>query len=263
MAVCVRLAGRELAAPQIACVRFLGSSLVMLAATRGAGLRPRRSGLGALVVRGLLGTSAVVLYFAAVRRGGAALATLIHSTYPVFAALGGALFLGERFTARVAVALLLGLSGVAVVLGPGGRLPAEAVAGGLMAFGSAAISGAAVTTARGLRRHESAAVVTTWFMVVGAVATLPALAMPLPAWSASLPLWLAGVVLTSVGGQFLLHQGLGVASAVQAGLAGTTSVVTAALVEAVWLGTHLGVEVLVGATLMLSAVALAARPPAG
>ena len=94
-------------------------------------------------------------------------------------------------------------------------------------------------------------------MAVGVACTAPALLFGLPPWSLSLGLALVGVVLTSVAGQVLLHQGLGFAPATQGSLAAATSVVTAAALEAALLGEHLHAHMLLGACLMIAAVALA------
>ena len=74
---------------------------------------------------------------------------------------------------------------------------------------------------------------------------------------------LAGLILSSVCGQLLLHQGLGFAPATQGSLAAATSILTAAIAEALWLGEHLSHQGMAGAAVMLLAVGLAAGRRAG
>lgn len=260
MAVCVHLAAHDMAAPQIAFFRFAGSFGVMLAATRGRRLRPKPGNLGALVFRGLVGAVAITLYFVGIGGVGAGLATLIQNTYPVFAAILAALFLGESFSPRLAMALALSLAGVAiVVLAPGATAGPDAVLGALSAAGSAVLAGAAVTTVRHLRRSENATLITTYFMGVAAIATVPTLFAGLPAATSPLALALLGVVLFSVAGQWLLHHGLGLATAVQGSLAAATSVVTATAIETLVLGKAITPATIVGAGLMFGAIAIATR----
>lgn len=260
MAVFVRAASQEMAAGQIAFVRFTGSLLVLLLFSRGRGLSPRPGNLYRVVVRGLLGASAIVLYYRGIAGAGAGLATLLNCTYPVFTALFAAALMGERFHARLACALVLNLIGVCTVLNPGVAISGSVLWGGLSALAAAVFAGGAVATARQLRASESAMLITTYFMAVGAVLTAPALLLGLPPLSTPLLVTLAGVVLTSVAGQVLLHQGLGFAPATQGSLAAATSVLTAAGLGALWLGEHLSAQSLVGACLMLAAVGLAAAP---
>ena len=257
MAVCVRVACREMPPSQVAFVRFSGSLLVLLALRRGRSLRPRRGNLQHVLLRGLLGAGAILLYYHGIRGAGAGLATLLTNTYPVFTTLFATTLMGERFDARLGTALALSVAGVATVLGPGVTAGGEVLRGGGSALGAAVLSGAAVATARQLRLSEGAFLITTYFMAVGAAVTAPALLLGLPALSTGLLLMLAGVVLTSVGGQVLLHQGLGSAPATQGSLAAATSVVTASALETAVLGEHLGLQSLMGAGLLIAAVGLA------
>jgi len=257
MAVCVRLAAREMPPPQVAWVRFTGSLLVLLAVTRGRGLRPRASNRRALALRGLLGAGAIMLYYIGISGAGAGLATLLHCTHPVFTALFAVSFLGEAFSARIGAALALNLAGVLIVVGPGGNLGPAVLSGAACAIAAAVLAGGAVATARHLRATESAALITTYFMAVGSVATAPSLIAGVPAATPFLALALLGVVVPSVAGQWLLHHGLGFTSATQGGLAAATMVISAAGLEALLLNEHLGSGALLGACLMIVAVVVA------
>src|SRR5207245_438847 len=143
-------------------------------------------------------------------------------------------------------------------LSPGAQIGPAVLRGGLCAFGAAVFAGGAVATARELRSREGAFLITTYFMAVGSVLTAPAMLLGVPALTSALAVVLLGVVLTSVTGQVLLHQGLGFAEATEGSLAAATSVVTAAALEAVFLGEHLSTRSLLGALCMLVAVTLAA-----
>lgn len=257
MAICVDVASRAMDSTQIAFVRFTGSLMVLLAFGRGRPLRPRPGNLRRVLMRGTLGAGAVVLYYRGIQGAGAGLATLLNCTYPVFTALFATTLMGERFDACLGAALLLNVLGVLIVLGPGAALSAATVSGGLSALAAAVLAGGAVATARQLRSSESAHLITTYFMATGALLTTPSLLIGLPVVSPELLLALTGVVLMSVGGQVLLHQGLGVAPATQGSLAAATSMVTAAALQAAFLGEHLSRHSLLGACIVVAAVGLA------
>lgn len=256
MAVCVRVATRTMPPGQVAFVRFLGSLLVLLALRGGRPLRPNGV-LPPVLLRGLLGGAAILIYYHAISGAGAGLATLLHCTYPIWTTILATAFLGERFDARLGLALACFVAGIAVVVGPGADLGRAATAGSLTALCSSLLAGGAVATARQLRRNESAYLVTTYFMAVGALISAPALLGGLPAATPELVWALGGVVLTSVAGQLLLHQGLGFAPATQASLAAATSVVSAAGFAALFLGEHLSPHTLLGAAVLILAVGLA------
>lgn len=258
MAVAVRAASREMDAGQIAFVRFLGSFAVLLALRRGRRLRP----LGLLppvLLRGLLGGGAILLYYLAIGSAGAGLATLLHCTYPIWTTLIAASLLGERVDRRIGAALALFAVGIAVVVLPGADLSGATTMGSLYALAASMLAGGAVATARQLRAVESAYLVTTWFMAVGALLTAPTLLAGPPRIDAALAALLAVVVLTSVAGQLLLHVGLGLAPAIQSSLAAATAVVSAAAFASLILGEHLDAHTLLGGGILIVAVGLSVR----
>jgi len=263
MAVFVRVAAREMPPLQIAFVRFTGALLVLLALGRGRALWPQPGNFFRVLQRALLGAGAIMLYFNGIRWAGAGLATALQCTYPVFTALFAVTFMEEHFDSRIAAALVLSLLGGVIVLNPRAEIDASVMWGGISSLGAAVLAGGAVATARQLRATESALLITTYFMAVGAVLTAPSMLSELPSLSPALTVALAGLILSSVCGQLLLHQGLGFAPATQGSLAAATSILTAAIAEALWLGEHLSHQGMAGAAVMLLAVGLAAGRRAG
>ncbi len=258
--MCVRLAVQEMPVLQVTCVRFFGSFVLLLVTTRGRGLWPQRSSVWKLMQRSLLGAFAISFYFVAIDLAGAGLATLLHSTYPVWTALFAATLMGEPFTTHVAAALVLNVVGAALAIRGETAMVPGIVTGGVFGLLGGVLAGGAVATAGALRRTESASLITVWFMAVGAAVTAPSMLAGVPPMTPRLALALAGVVLTSTGGQWLLHHGLGYVSATAGSLAAATSIVTAAALEALLVGEVVDAQVLIGGVLMLIAVGLAARP---
>jgi len=259
MAVLVRIASRSMPATQIAFVRFSGSLAILLIVGGWRGLRPQPGNLGRLVLRGLIGSTAIVLYFIGIWGAGAGLATLLQNSYPLFAALFASSVLDEPVPGRLAAALLCDVAGLAMVVGPDLHSGSAETLGALSAACAAVLSGGAVVAARHLRRTEHALLITTYFMAVGAVVTAPALLKGLPTVSATLALALLGVVLTSVAGQWLLHHGLGFTPAAQGSLIAATSVVTATAIESTFLGEPPSPRAIAGGGLILLAIALSVR----
>ncbi len=258
MAVFVRAAAREFGPLQTAFVRFAGSLIVLLVATRGQNLRPKPGNRWRLLQRGALGATSICFYFVAIERAGAGVATMIHCTYPVWTAFIASMFMAERLTRWAVAALAFNLVGVALVVAPTGS-PLAGNAGPLFALIASVMAAGAVATARHLRGSEDASLITTYFMAVGMVITAPSLLLGLPSMTPHLAFALLGVILTSVAGQWLLHHGLGFTSATQGSLTAATSVVSAAVFETVFLGEHIRMESTLGALFMFAAVALALR----
>jgi terminal-alkyne amino-acid exporter len=260
MAVCVRIATRTMEPAQVAFVRFLGSFALLLVLSRGRGLRPRAESHARLAARAVLGTVAISLYFVGIGWAGAGLATLLHSTHPVWTALFAVLFMGERFTPRIALALGANALGAAAIVGTELSLGTQVGMGCVVALTAGMLAGGAVATASTLRRTESATLITTYFMGIGSVILAPSLLAGPPPWSAGLVVTLVAMVVTAAAGQWLLHHGLGFTTPVAGSLAAATSIVTASGLEALTIGEHVPGRVALAAIFMVSAVGLANGP---
>src|SRR6185295_16612438 len=151
MAVCVRVAAREMPALQIAWVRFTGSFLLLFGLARGRRLRPQPGSASRVLLRGVLGASAIDCYFVAIERIGAGLATLLHCMYPIPTAVIAVLVLGEPASVRLAGAIALNVIGLLLVVGPKAASGSADVQGFAIALTGALLAGGAVATTRHLR----------------------------------------------------------------------------------------------------------------
>jgi drug/metabolite transporter (DMT)-like permease len=129
MAVCVRLATPHMAATQVACVRFVGSFVVLVLATRARQLRPAPGNAGRLLLRGVLGGAAISCYYVGISRAGAALATASElrrsesaSLVTIWFMAVGALLTAPSFAAGApswSAALVFSLAGVVLTSASG------------------------------------------------------------------------------------------------------------------------------------------------
>jgi len=268
MAVTARSASAELGAAQVAFVRFaVGLACVgAVGAARPGLVQVRRPGL--LFWRGAFGGVAVLLYFVAIQRLGAGLATLVNYTFPLWAALFAAATLGERLTARVGAGMALSTAGLAAVVGldelgrllsglgdPGVRL---GLACGLV---SSVSGGAATTVVRAARRTESALAVFGSFCLVGLAVCLPfALAEWRPV-TASLAWRLVVMGLLSFVAQVLFSWALRYVTAGAGSVSTQLTVVVAYAMGALLLGEVPPPSALAGGGLVVAGV-LWSSPPA-
>ena len=174
MALCAKGASQHLAGPQIAWLRFVvGIVVVALPLARGYRMRPQN--YGALLLRGLFGSFAVLTYFLAIAHLPVGIATLLNSSSPLFVALFSFLFLRESLHTRTLLSLLVTAGGVAlVVLGnaqgaAGAALSAHSIGWALIGLLSAVLAGAAVTTVRSMRQTEGSWEIYLAFCCVGSL----------------------------------------------------------------------------------------------
>ena len=262
MAVLTRTLAGQVPAAQIAAVRFAvgiaGCGLLFAWNRRMPSLVQWRL----LGLRGLFGGVAVVTYFFAIERLGAAPATVLNYSSPIYAAAFAAWFLGETSTSLRRVGLLVATSGAVLVTFSSGSVanPLVPDIGAIAGVLSAISGGAAMTVIRRLRNDTDALTVFLAFCVVGLLVSVP-LAAPgwVPMSGHALAICLAVGVL-SIAGQLLFTCGMGFTSA-------TSGSATTQLVPAVawtlalgWLGEPVTVLGVVGAVLCVSGVLLGVVP---
>lgn len=209
MAALARLASTgpgSFTATQLTVVRFLigiGGCVALFAARPGT-FRPVQHRL--LLTRGLAGGAAALLYFVSLARIPAGEATVLNSTSPLFAVAVAALFLGERPTLHLALALAVASAGVFCVLG--GAHDFDLGWGEAAGIGSALLGAIAVTSVRALRPTDNAP---TIFFAFAAGGFLVALSFALTAWPTEPRTWLLALAvgLVSIAAQLLFTHSLG------------------------------------------------------
>lgn len=126
-----------------------------------------------LVMRGVLGGGAVLLYFTSIQLAGVARGTLLNYTYPIWANLF-AWGLGARPTRAFWVSLFIALIGVWFILVPETGLGMRGVGlGEVSGLMSAVLAGAAVLTIKELRRTDESLTVIASFSLFGMLMSLP------------------------------------------------------------------------------------------
>ena len=270
MTVCVKHLGGQLPVAEIVLVRSLISIVITLAMLQRVGVSPWGEQRRLLLVRGVLGTTALLCFFEALARLPLAAATLLQYTYPTLTALSAWLLLGEPIRRRIGIAVLLGWIGVMLVMQPDWinsttgavmpELPAIAVTLGL---GGALLTALAYVSVRQLSAREHPLVIVFYFPLVSVPATLPLLwgqaIWPSPEqW-----LWLVGVGIFTQLGQIWLTEGLSALPAARATSINYVQVVFASLWGVLFFAEPITGAVVLGAACVLGAtlISLSARQP--
>ena len=223
MGVCVKAVGSRIPVAEVVLARSAVSLLLSIAMLKQAGLNPWGQRRGLLVLRGVIGTGALLCVFAALAQLPLAPATVLQYLQPTFTALLAWLLLRERVGPRVLLAALLGWLAVVLLsnpselmelLGPiaSGWLEGSAaplpLGGVLLAIAGALLSACAYVSVRALGRTEHPLVIVFYFPLVGLVLTAP-LVLLQPVWpTAWEALALVGVGLFTQLGQLGVTNGL-------------------------------------------------------
>jgi drug/metabolite transporter (DMT)-like permease len=181
LAIVTRLLAGRVPAAQVSALRFavglVGVAGLFAARRRGPNLGRR----GLLLMRGLFGGGAVLTYFFAIEQLGAAPATVLNYSSPIFATLFAYMFLRERppLTQRAGlIAATVGAGVVAFSTGQQGHV-VSAAAGLTAGVVSAVLGGAAMTVMKKVRDDTDSLTVFMSFCGVGLVMSLPVAA---PTW---------------------------------------------------------------------------------
>jgi drug/metabolite transporter (DMT)-like permease len=227
MGVCIRLVSTELDNEMIVFARNLLGLVLLLPwlAHRGVGnLATRVPALHLL--RAVAGVAAMYCFFYAIAVMPLAEAMLLKLTAPIFMPVIAVLWLHERVTPALALALGIGFAGVAAIIDPSfadGRVSVSPAA--LIGLLGGILAALAKVTVRRLSRSEPPTRIVFYFaLIAAAISAVPLL------WSwqtPSLPaaLGLVGVAVAATLGQLALTRGLSLAPASSMGVFGYSAVV--------------------------------------
>lgn len=258
MAVLVKIVTREIPGPQVAMIRFVVAlaPLMIIPGIRRASLRIGR--FRPLIIRGVFGGAAVILYFTAISQIPVGVAALLNTTAPVFSGLFAAMFLHERLRSSVVAPLLVAMIGIYLVV-RGHSTHGEILGVGpweLMALGSAVCAAAAVTAIRGARRTEGTWATVSSLSLFGLVAATP---LALLHWRPPTTRdWLLMVLAGLLGlmGQLLMTWAYRWVETLIAGVISQFTVIVAMSLGVLFLHDQLNGMVLGGTILTLSGVVL-------
>ncbi len=260
MGVFVKLASPYASANEIAFFRFaFGITAVLVMVKMGrVSLRSERRDL--LVVRGIFGGFAIILFFAAIKTGTLTNATVLHNMYPVFATVFAAAYLKERLKPAVLVPLAVAVTGVVTLTHPNFNIIRW---GDLFAVVSAVLGGAAIVVIRELRKTESAWSVFFYLSVFGAafsgLLAIPELSSP--GWLGIVYILL--VALFGTAGQLMATAAYGYCTASTGSVLSMSSVVFSAFFGMAFLGDRLTYTEASGAVMLLISSAYIAYNESG
>ena len=262
MGLFVKLAGRRLGSMEIVLARSVITLGLSWWSLWRLGVDPFGTNRRLLLVRGTLGSTALLCYFYSIVHLPLGEATLIQYTNPVFATVLAAVILDESLRPAEIVCLVTSLVGVVFIVHPpavfGGSAPPQNPLYIAAALAGAACSGAAYTLVRKMRGTEHPIVIVSYLPLLGVPMSLP---FALADWTwpnAAEWLILLGVGVTTQLAQINMTRGLQLERTARATTAGYLQVAFAVLWGAVFLGeipdgwTLAGATTIIGSTLVLS-----------
>ena len=164
-----------------------------------------------LILRGILGTSALICIFYAIRNMPLSLSTVIQYTYPIFISIFAVIFINEKINRYIFIALISGWLGIVVILNPNkiSSLNNEISQFSLLiAFIGAIMTALAYITVKKLSEKENVFIIIKYFPLISVIVLFP---FVLTGWVTPQfndLIWILGIGIFTQLGQTFLTLGL-------------------------------------------------------
>ena len=262
MAAVAKLLGKRISPQEVILVRGVLNVAFMLWWLRRRKLPWRGKRPWLLLLRGVLGYTALSCYFWSVTRQPLATAILLQQVHPVFTAILAAWFLAERPGPRFAPAFVLATLGVWLVAsrsaGSGSAAQPYDLLPTLVGLLGAVLAAGAYVAVRQASRTEREETIVLWFPLTSVPLAAVGTAVSGFVWpNLTESVWLLLVAAAGQVGQIFLTRGLARVPAGRATLANPLTIAFGALLGWLAFSEPLGLRVLSGGAAIVAAVLLA------
>ena len=118
MTLCVKNIDKRIPIYELVLFRSLLSLMITLFIINIKNINPWGNNRPLLILRGVLGTLALVCIFHAIRNMPLGISTVIQYTYPIFISIFSGILINEKITRNVFFALIIGWMGILVIINP-------------------------------------------------------------------------------------------------------------------------------------------------
>ena len=207
MTLCVKNIDKRIPIYELVLFRSFLSLIITLFIINIKNINPWGKNRPLLILRGFLGTLALVCIFYAIRNMPLSISTVIQYTYPIFISIFAGIFINEKITRNLSLALIIGWIGIIVILNPTNLSNIKVEIDNLsilIAFLGAISTALAYITVKKLLVSEDVYVIIEYFPIVSLITLLPIVLINwvTPNWNELV--WIIGIgVFTQLGQTFL------------------------------------------------------------
>jgi drug/metabolite transporter (DMT)-like permease len=211
MTLCVKNIDKSIPISELVLFRSFISLIITLFIIKVKNINPWGKNRPLLILRGVLGTLALVCIFYAIRNMPLSISTVIQYTYPIFISIFACIFINEKITRYLIIALIIGWIGILVILNPSQLSNINVDIENfsiLIAFLGSVFTALAYVTVKKLSFTENVYVIIEYFPLVSFITLLPIVLMNwvTPNWNDLS--WIIGIGLFTQLGQTFLTIGL-------------------------------------------------------
>ncbi len=259
MTLCVKIIDKRIPIYELVFFRSLMSLIITLLIINQQKINPWGNNKPLLILRGVLGTLALVCIFYAIRNMPLSISTVIQYTYPIFISIFAGIFISEKITRNLVFASIIGWIGILVILNPTQlsniNVEIEYVSISVAFLGSICTALAYVTVKK-LSLTENIYVIIEYFPLVSFITLSPIVLINwvTPNWNELV--WIIGIGLFTQLGQTFLTIGLKNLPASEASTINYLQVLFGSIWGILFFSELININFLFGALLVLSGTIL-------
>ena len=254
MTLCVKNIDKRIPIYELVFFRSLISLMITLFIINLKNINPWGNNKPLLILRGVLGTLALVCIFYAIRNMPLSISTVIQYTYPIFISIFAGIFINEKITRNLGIAVIIGWVGILVILNPTQLSNINVEIEGIsvsIAFLGSICTALAYVTVKKLAFSEDVYVIIEYFPLVSFITLLPIVIINwvTPNWNELV--WIIGIGIFTQLGQTFLTIGLKNLSASEASTINYLQVLFGSIWGLLFFSEMININFLFGALLVL------------
>ena len=254
MTLCVKNIDNRIPIYELVFFRSLLSLMITLYIINLKKINPWGNNRPLLILRGVLGTLALICIFYAIKNMPLSISTVIQYTYPIFISIFAGIFINEKITRNLIFALIIGWIGILVILNPTQLSLIKVEINDfsiLVAFIGAICTSLAYITVKKLSFTEDVYVIIEYFPLVSSITLFPIVLINwvTPNWNEFA--WIIGIGLFTQLGQTFLTIGLKNLPASEASTINYLQVLFGSIWGVLFFSEILNINFLLGASLVL------------
>ena len=209
MTVCVKKIDEAIPIYELVFFRSIFSLIITSLIIKKKKINPWGKNKSLLILRGLLGTSALMCIFYSIRNMPLSISTVIQYTYPIFISIFAALLFKEKINFKLISALFIGWFGILIILNPYQSKIYEIDNFSIfIAFVGALTTSLAYIAVKKLSRREDIFIIIKYFPLISVITLLPIVCLNWITPQVNDLIWIIGIGIFTQAGQTFLTLGL-------------------------------------------------------
>ena len=209
MTVCVKKIDEAIPIYELVFFRSIFSLIITSLIIKKKKINPWGKNKALLILRGLLGTTALMCIFYSIRNMPLSISTVIQYTYPIFISIFAALLFKEKINFKLISALFIGWFGILIILNPyQSKLYEIDNFSIFIAFVGALTTSLAYIAVKKLSSREDIFIIIKYFPLISVITLLPIVCLNWITPQVNDLIWIIGIGIFTQAGQTFLTLGL-------------------------------------------------------